>query len=62
MKKAQIKDIRHMEKVNKSIKFINEKFEEMKQIERRKKKNFRTKEVKNLNEKVETMDRSLNCQ
>ena len=30
MKKAQIKDIRHMEKVNKSIKFINEKFEEMK--------------------------------
>ena len=62
MKKAQIKDIRHMEKVNKSIKFINEKFEEMKQIERRKKKKFRTKEVKNLNEKVETMDRSLNCQ
>ena len=30
MKKAQIKGIRHMEEVNKSIKFINEKFEEMK--------------------------------
>ena len=62
MKKAQIKSIRHMEEVNKSINFINEKFEEMKQIERRKKKNFRTKKVRNLNEKVETMDRSLNFQ
>ena len=51
-----------MEEVNKSINFINEKFEEMKQIERRKKKNFRTKKVRNLNEKVETMDRSLNFQ
>lgn len=29
MKKAQIKGIRHMEEVNKSIKFINENFEEM---------------------------------
>ena len=30
MKKAQIKGIRHMEEVNKSINFINERFEEMK--------------------------------
>ena len=30
MKKAQIKSIRHMEEVNKSINFINEKFEAMK--------------------------------
>ena len=61
MKEAQTKRARHMEKVDESIKFINEKFEG---IEADRKENKRQisglkSEVKHLNEKVETMDRSL---
>ena len=50
-----------MEEVNESIKFIDEKFEEMEAD--RKEKERQTSELKNevktLNEKVETMDNSL---
>ena len=50
-----------MEEVNESIKFINEKFEEMEAD--RKEKERQILDLKNdvnyLNEKVETMDRSL---
>ena len=61
MKEADIKGARHMTEVNESMKFINEKFEEMEAD--RKEKERQTLEIKNkvkkLNEKVETMDRSL---
>ena len=60
-KEAQIKGARHMDKVNESTKFINEKFEEMEAD--RKDKERKISELKNkvkfLNEKVETMDKSL---
>ena len=60
-KEAQIKDARHMEKVNESIKFINEKSEEMEADRKGKERQISAlkEEVKTLNEKVETMDRSL---
>ena len=50
-----------MEEVNESIKFINEKFEEMKADRQDKEQQISElkNEVKYLNEKVETMDRSL---
>ena len=50
-----------MEKVNESIKFINEKFEEMEADRKEKERQISElkNEVKYLNEKVETMDRSL---
>ena len=61
MKEADIKGAKHMAEVNGSMKFINEKFEEMEAD--RKEKERQTLEIKNkvkkLNEKVETMDRSL---
>ena len=61
MKEADIKGARHMAEVNESMKFINEKFEEMEAD--RKEKERQTLEIKNkvkkLNEKVETTDRSL---
>ena len=52
-----------MEDVNKSIKFINEKSEEMKADRKEKERQILElkNEVKTLSEKVETMDRSLNC-
>ena len=58
---APIKDARHMEEVNESIKFINEKFEEMGADRKEKEQQMfdLTNEVKYLNKKVETMDRSL---
>ena len=60
-KEAQIKDARHMEEVNESIKFINGKFEEMEADRMEKERQILElkNEVKSLNEKVETMDRSL---
>ena len=61
MKEAQIKDPRLMEKVNESIKFINEKFEEM-ELDRKEKEREILElknEVKTLSEEVETMDNSL---
>ena len=60
-KEAQIKGARHMEKVNEFIKFINEKFEEMKADRKEKERQISElkNEVKYFNEKVETMDRSL---
>ena len=60
-KEAQIKGARHMEEVNESIKFINEKFEEMEADREEKERQISElkNEVKYLNEKVETMDRSL---
>ena len=59
-KEAQIKGTRHMEKVNESIKFINEKFEMMEADRKERASNFRAKkQSKILNEKLETMDRSL---
>ena len=50
-----------MEEVNESIKFINEKFEEMEADRKEKERQISElkNEVKYLNEKVETMDRSL---
>ena len=50
-----------MEKVDESIKFINEKFEEMEADRKEKERQISDlkNEVKYLNEKVETMDRSL---
>ena len=59
-KEAQIKSARHMEEVNESIKFINEKFEEMEADRKEKEKQISElkNEVKTLNEKVETMDSS----
>ena len=50
-----------MAEVNESIKFINEKFEEMKANRQDKEQQISElkNEVKYLNEKVETMDRSL---
>ena len=50
-----------MEEVNESIKFINEKFEEMEADRKEKERQISDlkNEVKYLNEKVETMDRSL---
>ena len=50
-----------MEKVDESIKFINEKFEEMEADRKENKRQISElkSEVKHLNEKVETMDRSL---
>ena len=49
-----------MEKVNESIKFINEKFEEMEADRKEKERQISDlkNEVKYLNEKVETMGRS----
>ena len=60
-KEAQIKGAKHMEEVNESIKFINEKFEEMEADRKEKERQISElkNEVKSLNEKVETMDRSL---
>ena len=60
-KETQIKGARNMEEVNESIKFINEKFEEMKADRQDKEQQISElkNEVKYLNEKVETMDRSL---
>ena len=62
-KEAQIKGARHLEEVNESIKFINEKFEEMEADRKEKEQQISELkiEVKSLNEKVETMDRSLDC-
>ena len=59
-KEAQIKSARHMEEVNESIKFINEKFEEREADRKEKEKQISElkNEAKTLNEKVETMDRS----
>ena len=50
-----------MEEVNESIRFINEKFEEMEADRKEKGRQISDikNEVKYLNEKVETMDRSL---
>ena len=45
MKEAQIKGVRHMEEVNESIKFINEKLKEMEAD--RKKKEIQISEIKN---------------
>ena len=45
-----------MEKVNKSIRFINEKLRRRRKIERATKN-----EVNSLTEKIETMDGSLDC-
>ena len=63
MKEAQIKGAKHMEEVNESIKFINEKFEEMKADRKEKEQQISELkcELKSLNETVETMDRSLDC-
>ena len=60
-KEAQIKVARHMEEVNESIKFINEKFVEMEADREEKERQISElkNEVKYLNEKVERMDRSL---
>ena len=59
-KEAQIKSARHMEEVNESIKFINEKFEEREADRKEKEKQISElkNEAKTLNEKVETMYRS----
>ena len=50
-----------MEEVNESIKFINEKFEEMEADRKEKERQISElkSEVKTLNKKVETVDRSL---
>ena len=63
MKEAQIKGIGHMEEVNESIKFINEKFEEMETDRKEKERQISElkNEIKYLNEKVETIGRSLDC-
>ena len=60
-KEAQIKGARHLEEVNESIKFIDEKFEEMEADRKEKEQQILElrNEVKSLNGKVETMDRSL---
>ena len=60
-KEAQIKAVRHMEEVNESTKFINDKSEEMEADRKEKERQISElkNEVKTLNEKVETMDRSL---
>ena len=59
-KETQIKGARNMEEVNESIKFINEKFEEMEADRKEKERQISDlkNEVKYLNEKVETMGRS----
>ena len=58
--KAQIKGAKHMEEINESVKFINEKCKEM-EADRKEEQSFEIKnEVKTLDEKVELMDRSLN--
>ena len=52
-----------MEEVNESINFINKKFDKM-EVDRTEKERqiFELKnKVKTLNEKVETMERSLDC-
>ena len=60
-KEAHIKDARHMEEVNESIKFLNKKFDEM-EADRKKWQILELKnEVKSLNEKVDIMDKSLDC-
>ena len=63
MKEVQIKGVGHMEEVNESIKFINEKFEEMEADRKEKERQISElkNEIKYLNEKVETIDRSLDC-
>ena len=60
-KEAQIKGVRHMGEVNESIKFINEKLEEMKADRKEKQRQILEPKikVKYLNEKVETMDMCL---
>ena len=59
--KAQIKGAKHMEEINESVKFINEKFKEM-EADRKEEQSLEIKiEVKALDEKVELIDRSLNC-
>ena len=60
-KEARIKGARHLEEVNESIKFINDKFEGMEADGKEKKRQILElkNEVKHLNEKIETMDRSL---
>ena len=63
MKKAQIKGARRVEEVNESINFINKKFDKM-EVGRTEKERqiFELKnKLKTLNEKVETMERSLDC-
>ena len=62
-KKAQVEGAGHMEEVHESIKFINEKFEEVEADRKEKEQQISDlkSEVKYLNEKVETMDRSLVC-
>ena len=59
-KEAQINGARHMEEVNESTKFFNEKFEEMERDRKEKERQILDlkSNVKSLNEKVETMDRS----
>ena len=54
---------RNIEEVNESIKFINEKFEEMEADRKEKERQILElkNEVKTLNEKVETVDWSLDC-
>ena len=51
----------HMEEVSESIKFINEKFEDMEAIRKEKERQISElqKDKKTLNEKVEIMDRTL---
>ena len=51
----------HMEEVSESIKFINEKFEDMEAIRKEKERQISElqKNKKTLNEKVEIMDRTL---
>ena len=60
-KEAQINSAKPMEEVNESIKFIDEKFEEMEADRKEKERQISElkNKVKSLNEKVETMDRSL---
>ena len=60
-KEAQIKGAKHMEEVNESMKFINEKSDEMEADRKEKLRQISDlkNEVKYLNEKGETMDRSL---
>ena len=61
---AQIKGARHMEEVNEFIKFINEKIEEM-EADRKDQEGYILElkiKAETLNEKVETMDRTLECQ
>ena len=60
-KEGQIKGARHIKDVNESIKFINEKFEEMEADRKEKEQQISElkNEVKYLNEKIETIERSL---